>query len=173
MLASGVALAPEDRRREGIVPLLGVDENLVNSHWERVTRAGSIRPRAMAEHADELIARLGVRTARRDTPIGTLSGGNQQKIVIGKWLDARTKVLLLDEPTRGIDLHAKEQIFELIRELADAGLGVILVSSEFEELTALCDTILVLRGGSIAERLDAAVTTPEQLLDLASREEAA
>jgi ABC-type sugar transport system ATPase subunit len=82
-------------------------------------------------------------------------------------------VLLLDEPTRGIDLHAKEQIFELIRQLADAGLGVILVSSEFEELTALCDTILVLRGGSIAERLDAAVTTPEQLLDLASREEAA
>jgi ABC-type sugar transport system ATPase subunit len=173
MLTSGVALAPEDRRREGIVPLLGVDENLVNSHWERVTRAGSIQHRAMADHADELIARLGVRTARRDTPIGTLSGGNQQKIVIGKWLDARTKVLLLDEPTRGIDLHAKEQIFELIRQLADEGLGVILVSSEFEELTALCDTILVLRGGSVAERLDASVTTPEQLLDLASREEAA
>jgi simple sugar transport system ATP-binding protein len=172
MLSAGVALAPEDRRREGIFPLLGVDENLVNGRWGRVTNAGVIQRRSVEQRSDDLIARLGVRTARRDTPIGTLSGGNQQKVVIGRWLDPPTTVLLLDEPTRGVDLRAKEQIFDLVRQLADSGVGVVFVSSEFEELTAVCDSIAVVRNGTVETPIPAVSTSPEQLLELASREDA-
>jgi len=170
MLAAGLALAPEDRRRAGIVPLLGVDENLVMSHWERVSTAYSIRPSRVLQRARSLIEKMGIQTARANTPIETLSGGNQQKVVIGRWLDSKTKVLLLDEPTRGIDLHAKEQIFDLIRDLADNGIGVILVSSEFEELTAVCDRILVITNGTVCAPIEASSTTPERLLNLATKE---
>jgi simple sugar transport system ATP-binding protein len=170
MLGAGVVLTPEDRRREGIVPLLGVDENIAMTRWPAVTRAAVVSPQRVRDRARGVIDRLAIRTASPATAIGTLSGGSQQKVVIGKWLDEHTRVLLLDEPTRGVDIHAKEQIYDIVRALAAEGLGVVFVSSEFEELCAVCDRLLVLRDGRIAADVTGGSVTPGEILDLAVRD---
>lgn len=151
MVARGFGYTPESRKEEGIVPLLGVDENTLATNFSTVSRGGILSSRLVAEATRRVIDRLHVKTARTDTPIGTLSGGNQQKVVIGRWVHAGSRVLLLDEPTRGVDVEAKAQIYAIIRELAAAGCSIIFVSSEIEELPLVCDRVLVLRDGSLQE----------------------
>jgi simple sugar transport system ATP-binding protein len=151
MVARGFGYTPESRKEEGIVPLLGVDENTLATNFSTVSRVGILSSRLMAEATRRVIDRLHVKTARTDTPIGMLSGGNQQKVVIGRWVHAGSRVLLLDEPTRGVDVEAKAQIYAIIRELAAAGCSIIFVSSEIEELPLVCDRVLVLRDGSLQE----------------------
>ena len=151
MVARGFGYTPESRKEEGIVPLLGVDENTLATNFSAVSRNGILSSRLMAEATRRVIDRLHVKTARTDTPIGTLSGGNQQKIVIGRWVHAGSRVLLLDEPTRGVDVEAKAQIYAIIRELAADGCSIIFVSSEIEELPLVCDRVLVLRDGTLQE----------------------
>ncbi|MXN51555.1 ATP-binding cassette domain-containing protein [Shinella sp. AETb1-6] len=151
MLNRGFGYTPESRKEEGIVPLLGVDENTVATDFAAVSRRGILSARRIAEATREVIARLHVKTAATDTPIGTLSGGNQQKVVIGRWVHAGSRVLLLDEPTRGVDVEAKAQIYAIIRQLAAEGRSVIFVSSEIEELPLVCDRVLVLREGRLME----------------------
>lgn len=151
MLSRGFGYTPESRKEEGIVPLLGVDENTLATNFSGVSKSGVLSAKMMAEATRKVIERLHVKTARTDTPIGTLSGGNQQKIVIGRWVYANSRVLLLDEPTRGVDVEAKAQIYAIIRQLAAEGRSVIFVSSEIEELPLVCDRVLVLRDGTLGE----------------------
>ncbi len=163
MLALGLALTPENRKDEGIVPLLGVDENTVLTRFDQVAKAGILSWPRIAEETRRIVARMRVKTARTSTPIGTLSGGNQQKVVIGRWVFAGSRILLLDEPTRGVDVEAKSQIYAIIRQLAREGRSVLFVSSEIEELPKVCDRVLVLRGGRIAQTFAAPHIDPETL----------
>jgi ABC-type sugar transport system ATPase subunit len=150
-LDAGVGMTPENRKELGIFPALGVDENIVVSDWRPVSSGPFLSAKSVAAASKKLIKQLHIKTSSPGVEIQTLSGGNQQKAVIGRWLHAESELLLLDEPTRGVDVEAKAQIYSLIRELAAQGRSVIFVSSEIEELTAACDRILVLRGGTIVE----------------------
>jgi simple sugar transport system ATP-binding protein len=120
-----------------------------------VARFGVIMRERMVEAARDIIGRIGVKAARTATPVGTLSGGNQQKVVIGRWVYAGSHILLLDEPTRGVDVEAKTQIYALVRQLAAEGRSIIFVSSEVEELPLVCDRVLVLRDGRFAAEFTA------------------
>ncbi|MBY3037086.1 sugar ABC transporter ATP-binding protein [Rhizobium laguerreae] len=151
MIAMGFAYTPESRKEEGIVPLLGVDENTLSTNFAGVSKHGTLSAKMMADATRKVIQRLHIKTAQTDTPIGTLSGGNQQKVVIGRWVYANSRVLLLDEPTRGVDVEAKAQIYAIIRQLAAEGRSVIFVSSEIEELPLVCDRVQVLRDGTLKE----------------------
>ncbi|PWV47327.1 MULTISPECIES: sugar ABC transporter ATP-binding protein [Nocardiopsis] len=145
----GVGITPEDRKGEGVVPLLGVSENMVMSWFGGASRAGTVLPSRVSSLGRALIERLSIKAAAPDTPIVNLSGGNQQKAVIGRWLHAGSRILLLDEPTRGVDVEAKAQIYGIVRELAQQGAAVLFVSSELEELPLVCDRVLALRGGRL------------------------
>ncbi|MGA6205355.1 sugar ABC transporter ATP-binding protein [Nocardia testacea] len=164
MKALGVGMTPEDRKGAGIVPLLGVDENMLISDYRTVSSGPTIVYRRFRAAAADLISRLSIATARMETPIVNLSGGNQQKAVIGRWLHAGSRILLLDEPTRGVDVAAKSQIYRLVRELADGGAAVVFVSGELEELPLVCDRVLALRGGEIAEELTGSEITVAAVL---------
>lgn len=164
MKALGVGMTPEDRKGAGIVPLLGVDENMLISDYRTVSSGPTIVYRRFRAAAADLISRLSIATARTETPIVNLSGGNQQKAVIGRWLHAGSRILLLDEPTRGVDVAAKSQIYRLVRELADGGAAVVFVSGELEELPLVCDRVLALRGGEIAEELTGSEITVAAVL---------
>ncbi|CAH2396220.1 sugar ABC transporter ATP-binding protein [Mesorhizobium escarrei] len=148
---SGIGMTPESRKEDGIMPLLGVDENTVATDFSKVAVNGVISASRMAEAAGDIIRRIGIKTARIDTPVGTLSGGNQQKVVIGRWIYAGSRILLLDEPTRGVDVEAKSQIYALIRQLAAEGKSIVFVSSEIEELPKVCDRVLVLKDGCFVQ----------------------
>jgi len=149
--------------------MLGVDENTVVTDFAAVSLRGRLLSRILsapriAAATRRVIDRLQIKTARTDTPIGTLSGGNQQKVVIGRWVHAGSRVLLLDEPTRGVDVEAKAQIYRIIRELAAENCAVIFVSSEVEELPLVCDRVLVLRDRRIAEEMTAPNIDQDRLL---------
>lgn len=149
--SAGLVLTPEDRRAEGVVVILGVDENLVMSAWEAVSPGGVIGRRAVRRMVSESIERLSIKVSDPKRAVATLSGGNQQKVVIGKALNTKLRVLLMDEPTKGIDVEAKTQIYRLIRQMAAERIGVVVVSSETEELLEFCDRVVVLRGGRTRE----------------------
>lgn len=166
----GIGMTPEDRKRDGIVPDLGVDENLVLTDWSKVASRGILSRRLVAAAAANVISSMSVRTRSARTPIVQLSGGNQQKIVIGRWLHAGSRLLLLDEPTRGVDVQAKTQIYDLVRRLAAEGTAVVVVSSELEELALTCDRALVLAGGRVVEEQTAPGIETERLLVAAMAE---
>jgi ribose transport system ATP-binding protein len=148
-IRAGIALAPEDRKSEGLVLPMSVVENAGLCCLERTSRLGMLQLGAERELVRSYVERLDVKTPSLDAPVRNLSGGNQQKVVVSKWLATNPKVLLLDEPTRGIDVNAKREIYELIDELAQSGLGVVFVSSELPELLAIADRILVLAEGRV------------------------
>jgi simple sugar transport system ATP-binding protein len=161
----GIGLTPEDRKTDGIFPDLGIDENLVVTDWGRVSTLGVISTSRLKAAATKAIDSMSVRARHSRTPIGHLSGGNQQKIVIGRWLHAGSRVLLLDEPTRGVDVQAKTQIYELVRTLAESGASVVFVSSEMDELNLVCDRAIVLAAGRIvSEQLAPHIETDTLLL---------
>ncbi len=164
-IAAGLALSPEDRRRQGLALPLLVEENLVMA---RLRAAGGLRrPKVERALAERMMAALDVRAAGPAAPAETLSGGNQQKVVLGKWLAAEPRVLLLDEPTRGVDVGAKADIHQRILDLAEQGMATLLISSDLPELLALCDRIAVMREGRVAGALSRADATPERVLRLA------
>jgi len=165
---AGIALVPEDRARQGYVPQFTVAENISLAHLRQFAHAG-LFPSGAREgaFAAEMIVRLAIRAPGADALVTELSGGNAQKVVIGKWLTPHTRLLLLDEPTAGIDVGARTDILRLIRRLADEGLTTILVSSEFEELIAVCDRILVMRDGAVVAERAADGCTEEELILLA------
>ncbi|KAA0098764.1 sugar ABC transporter ATP-binding protein [Mycolicibacterium sp. P1-18] len=167
MKRHGVGLTPEDRKREAIVPLLGVDENMVLSDYGRVRGGAAISASMVRAAARSLIDRLAIDTASPSTPIVNLSGGNQQKAVIGRWLHADASILLLDEPTRGVDVAAKAGIYRLVRELADAGKAVVFVSGELEELPLVCDRVITITGGRITAEFIGRDVTVDAVLSAA------
>jgi ribose transport system ATP-binding protein len=166
-IAAGLALAPEDRKAEGLVLSMSVAENVSLSCLAVTTRLGLVQPRIERELVGRYVDRLAVKTPSLNQVVRNLSGGNQQKVVLSKWLATEPKVLLLDEPTRGIDINAKKEIYALIDELAGNGLGVVMVSSELPEILAISDRILVLSEGCKTKEFARGEATEEDILKAA------
>jgi L-arabinose transport system ATP-binding protein len=167
---AGIGLAPEDRKREGLVMMRSVLENASLAILRRLSRFHFMRRRLERQNASEYVTRLHVRTPSLDQEVGKLSGGNQQKVVLARWLAAKPKVLILDEPTRGIDVGAKAEIYRLVDDLANQGLGVMFISSELPEILGLSDRIYVMQNGRIAGELPGPGATEEAVLALAMAE---
>lgn len=166
-IAKGIGFAPEDRKREGLVLNRSVLENASMSILERLCRFHFIRKRLEKEIVSGYVEKLRVQTPSVDQEVGKLSGGNQQKVVLARWLAVEPKVLILDEPTRGIDVGAKAEIYNLINELAGQGIGIILISSEMPEILGLADRIYVMCQGRITGELSGKSATEEEILELA------
>jgi erythritol transport system ATP-binding protein len=148
-IARGIALVPEDRKRDGLIQIMAIRENLTLSSLKDFTRLFHLSLRKEAARANEFIRRLTIKVASPENPVSSLSGGNQQKVVIGKALMTEPKVLLLDEPSRGIDVGAKAEIYRTMRELAAQGIGIIFITSDLEEVLALSDRIIVMADGRV------------------------
>lgn len=148
-VASGVCLVPEDRKRHGIVPLMGVGHNITLSVLQKFSRLGVIDQAAEMQVIEEMIGRMRVKTASPLLPIRSLSGGNQQKAVLAKMLLPQPQVLILDEPTRGVDVGAKYEIYKLMMELVQTGMSIIMISSELPELLGVSDRVLVIGEGRL------------------------
>jgi ribose transport system ATP-binding protein len=169
----GIGFVTEDRQGQGIVPPLSVAENLGLASLPKNTRAGLVDRGEQRRQAGRMIEDLNIRTPGPEQEVRYLSGGNQQKVVIGKWLLADSKVLIMDEPTRGIDVGAKVEIYELMNELTAQGAGILMISSELPEVLGMSDRILVMSGGRIVGELSAEEATQEGVMELATREKEA
>ena len=169
-IGKGFALITEERRATGIFGGLSILENTCISNLRRYRgKLGLLSRRRMARDAKWAVDAMRIKTPSLSTPIKTLSGGNQQKVILGRWLLTKPQVLLLDEPTRGIDVGAKYEIYQLIIEMAREGKGVIMVSSEMPELMGVCDRIIVMSGGRIAGEVDGNNCTQEEIMALAAK----
>ena len=169
-IKNGFALLTEERRATGIFGGLSIRENTVISSLKRHLRFGLyLSEKTQREDTQHYIDAMRTKTPSQETKIRTLSGGNQQKVIIGRWLLTEPEVLLLDEPTRGIDVGAKYEIYQLILDLANKGKTVIMVSSEMPELLGVCDRIVVMSGGRVAGEVDARNTTQEEIMTLAAK----
>jgi rhamnose transport system ATP-binding protein len=164
---SGLAYVPEDRRRHGVILGMSVATNTTLASLQQVSRHGFLSWRREEANAQTFVERLGVKTASTDAPARTLSGGNQQKVALARWLMTNPKILILDEPTQGIDVGAKAEIYKLIVDLARHGLAILMISSETPELLALCDRIAVMAKGELAGILEREEATQHAVLDLA------
>jgi D-xylose transport system ATP-binding protein len=153
-IGHGIGLIPEDRKKDGFVSILDIKGNITLAALEKISRAGMVNRRREWKESERLFRELQIKAPSLSTPAGKLSGGNQQKVVIAKWLMADSRILLLDEPTRGVDVGAKEEIYRLIGDFVDQGFAVVLISSELVELLALSDRVIVLRDGGITAELE-------------------
>jgi ribose transport system ATP-binding protein len=169
----GIALVPEDRKYEGLMLSMTVRENLSFAAVEKMSRMGVVDKRAEEAAIDEMIALLKIKADGIDGPVGALSGGNQQKVVIGKWLMTKPRIILLNDPTRGIDVGTKQEIYQLLQKLAAEGCAILLYSTDYDELIGCCDRVLVMYDGRIVRTLagddlnetnlvSAALNLPEQ-----------
>ncbi|MCQ1851349.1 sugar ABC transporter ATP-binding protein [Neorhizobium galegae] len=149
-IAAGIGLLPEERKREGIIPLRPVSTNMALASLSNLSAGGMISTGKLRAIAQDLLKRVNLRPFQLDRPIGLFSGGNQQKAIIARWLAAKSQILLFDEPTRGIDVGAKSEIYHLIEDLAREGHSIIVVSSELPEIIRLSDRVLVMREGRVA-----------------------
>ena len=169
-IKNGFALLTEERRATGIFGVLDIKANTVISSLKRHLRFGlCLSEKTQREDTQHYIDAMHTKTPSQETKIRSLSGGNQQKVIIGRWLLTEPEVLLLDEPTRGIDVGAKYEIYQLILDLAHKGKTVIMVSSEMPELLGVCDRIVVMSGGRVAGEVDARNTTQEEIMTLAAK----
>jgi ribose transport system ATP-binding protein len=165
-IRAGVALIPEDRRSQGLVLDHSVRENLTLPLLDRMRRGPLLDDRVGRSLARGLIERFRVKVADPDKPVRRLSGGNQQKVVIAKWLGTDPQILVMDEPTAGVDIGTKNEILATIRSLADEGMAVLVISSEYPELLAVSDRVVVLRNGTVHRQLDRAEIPDENHLQL-------
>lgn len=169
-ISNGFAFLTEERRATGIFGILDITENTTITALHKYRRWKLLlSDRKRRVDTDKMIRRLAVKTTSRETQIRTLSGGNQQKVILSRWLLTSPQILLLDEPTRGIDVGAKYEIYVLLEELAAAGKSILMVSSELPELMGVCHRIYVMSGGEITGVVDAASTTQEQIMTLAAK----
>lgn len=164
-IKAGFGFCAEDRKADGIIPYMSVRENLTLAALPALARRGIVDRRQQEAIVDRFIDRLGIKTAGPEQKIRELSGGNQQKVLLARWLCLNPKLLLLDEPTRGIDVGAKIEIQRLIDELADEGLGVLMISSEIEEITEGSDRVVVLRDGRTVAEFDHAQITQDGVME--------
>ncbi len=168
-IRNGFAMLTEERRATGIFGILNIRENTVISSLKKHRRFLALSEKSMRKDTQWSIDAMRTKTPSQETKIRSLSGGNQQKVILGRWLLTEPEVLLLDEPTRGIDVGAKYEIYQLIIDLANKGKIVMVVSSEMPELLGLCDRILVMSGGRLAGEVDAQNTTQEEIMTLAAK----
>lgn len=167
-VASGVGLVPEDRKNQSIIPLLSVEKNMLIAALGRLTTFGYIRISKARSLAGEFASRMRIRMSSSRQSIKFLSGGNQQKAVLSKWLLVNPRILILDEPTRGIDVGAKAEIYELINELRESGVAIIMISSELPELLGMSDRVCVMAGGRVQATMNVADVSPENVMRFAS-----
>jgi rhamnose transport system ATP-binding protein len=166
-VAMGIAYVPEDRRRHGVILEMTTSANATLATLRAHARFGLLDPGKERATAGQFVRRLGIKTPTLETPVGNLSGGNQQKVALARWLAARPAVLILDEPTQGVDIGAKAEIHRLMNELARDGLAIVMISSELPEILGMSDRIAVMHGGTIVGELDRAGATQEAILELA------
>ncbi len=175
--AIGMALIPEDRKTEGLMLPMSVRDNLSFAALDTLSRWGVVDAGAERAAVERIVRLLAVRCDGTDVPAGSLSGGNQQKLVIGKWLMVAPRILLLNDPTRGIDVGTKQEMYQLLRELADAGAAILFYSTDYDELVGCCDRVLVMYDGAVVRDLVGAEITERALvsnaLNIGSREAAA
>jgi len=168
-IKEGFALLTEERRESGIFGILSITENATVSSLKKYRTGPILSTEKMNLATEWCIEAMKIKTPSKSTRIASLSGGNQQKVILGRWLLTEPKVLLLDEPTRGIDVGAKYEIYRLIIELAEKGKGIILVSSEMPELIGVCDRIIVMSGGRVSGEVSGKEMSQEKIMDLATR----
>ena len=168
-IKQGLGFLTEERRKSGFVPVFSICHNLTLCMLDKLPGGALINKKSEDEIAQKIFDRLRVKAPSMRTQIINLSGGNQQKVIIGRWLLTDPEVLLLDEPTRGIDVGAKYEIYQLILDLANNGKTVVMVSSEMPELLGVCDRIVVMSGGRVAGEVDARNTTQEAIMTLAAK----
>ena len=166
-IARGVGYCSEDRKADGIIPEMSVRENLTLAILPRLVKAGVVDEKRQREIVDRFIQRLAIKTAGPEQKIRELSGGNQQKVLLARWLCADPKLLILDEPTRGIDVGAKAEIYRLLRELAEKGVVIIMISSDMEEVLGVSDRLAVMHEGRISGFLDRGEFSEEAVMRLA------
>ena len=160
----GMALLPEDRKTEGLMLPMSVGDNLTFASFHRISRAGVIDRGAERRLIEEMIALLGIRGAGSDVAVNALSGGNQQKVSIAKWLMNRPRIILLDDATRGIDVGTKQEIYVLLRRLAEKGTAILFYSTDYDELIGCCDRVLVMYEGAIKRELAGEAITEKALI---------
>ena len=160
----GIALVPEDRRRQGLVLAHPLQDNVISTNYKSVLIGGVIRRSLVRQISERAIAAFGIKTNGIQVRMLNLSGGNQQKVVIAKWMNIAPKILLMDEPTAGVDIGAKAEIIDIIRQFTAQGNAVVFVSSELSEMMAICDRIIVLSAGKISETFDHAQIHSEEVL---------
>ena len=172
-IRAGMAFVPEDRRQQGLVTEGSVARNITGVIRSGLARVGLLTSRAENAAATPWARRLEVKTGALDMHAATMSGGNQQKVVIAKWLATNPKLLIIDEPTRGIDVGTKAEVHRLLSELAGQGMAILMISSELPEVLGMADRVLVVREGEITAELDRAVATPEAVMTAATRSDPA
>ena len=151
--AKSMALIPEDRKTEGLMLPMSVRDNLSFAALDRISSGGIVNAAREQARIDEMVALLAIKTAGTEIAVGSLSGGNQQKVVIAKWLMTQPRIILLNDPTRGIDVGTKQEIYQLLRKLADAGAAILFYSTDYDELIGCCDRVLVLYDGAVKREL--------------------
>jgi ABC-type sugar transport system ATPase subunit len=166
---AGLALVTEDRKRLGIFNTMNVGRNITMCSLQDAVRGPMLNQRSEQELSESMVSKLRIKTAGLTPPIGSLSGGNQQKCIVGRWLLTHPKVLLLDDPTRGVDVGAKAELYRVIRSLCSEGLGVIVTSSELPELLTLSDRIMVLSEGRKTAEFAIADATQERIMEAATQ----
>jgi galactofuranose transport system ATP-binding protein len=165
-IRAGIAFLPEDRKSEGIIPHLSVRENIVAAALPRLSHAGLVSEKRQNEIVRKFMQSLGIKASSPDQPVRELSGGNQQKVMLARWLCMSPKVLILDEPTRGIDVGAKGEIQKLVDDLAKDGLAVVLISSEIEEVIEGSDRVVALKDGTVVGLLSGDDVTEENIMEM-------
>ena len=160
----GMALIPEDRKTEGLMLPMTVRENLSFAALDRLSKGGVIDRATEQRLIDDMVGLLAIKTAGLDIPVGALSGGNQQKVVIAKWLMRQPRIILLNDPTRGIDVGTKQELYQLMRKLADAGAAILFYSTDYDELIGCCDRVLVLYDGAVRRELVGSEITERALI---------
>jgi len=166
-VSHSIGFIPADRKRNGIIDILNVRQNLTLANTKDLGKLGFINSRIEKDKSSKWVETLHIKTPSLETSLGNLSGGNQQKVVIGKWLDSNSKILILNEPTHGVDVGGKVEIYNIIEDLCEDGVGIIMISSEIPELTSICDRVLVMFEGRIAGELKSSNITQENILKLA------
>ena len=166
-IANGLAYVPEDRRRHGVVQDLPVSYNISIAVLKQIARGGLIDSSAEQNLAESFIRQLGIKTDTSSSLAGTLSGGNQQKVAVARWLATKPRVIILDEPTQGVDVGAKSEIYRLMSELAQQGMAILMISSDLPEIFGMADRIAVMHAGRLVGQMPRADATPERVLELA------
>ena len=166
-IACGIAYLPEDRRRHGVVLELPISANMTLASLDQLARIGGLNFRREKQIAADYTRRLAIKTPAIFAPVSTLSGGNQQKVALSRWLITKPSVLILDEPTQGIDVGAKSEIHALMSELAAQGVAILMISSELPEILGMSDRVGVMRGGTIVGMLSRAEASQQEILALA------
>lgn len=167
-ILNGVGFLTEDRKSEGLILDFSIEDNISLPSIDGFTVKGIIDEKAEDEFAELLMKRLTVKAQNKDISVGSLSGGNQQKVVLAKWIGIGPKILILDEPTRGVDVGAKREIYQLMNELAERGVAIVMVSSDLPEILGVSDRVIVIHEGKIAGEYPKSEATQENIMKLAT-----